>query len=237
MLSLIYPAFLGNFLFAYLLKHNDLEPIQRAIATLLLVYFVIGFADTLSEQEDKYNLCVFSVDVGEVALMAMLFTALGVLPPSPGFGRDVFWLLLAWLFLAPMCWRLAAGYTQWMYDSLCLVAIVVCVATRFQILERISISGFTTRLWEGPETKMFWSASDDPGASVLWVLVVVYVGMLMVDLGLKWSGVWDKNGIWSPSTTEWGRKWYVNSRTLWAKWRVGGALVVCVVSTLVYITE
>lgn len=232
MLSLIYPAFLGSFLVAYLLQHEALDPIQRATAAFLLVYFVVGFAETLTERAVRYNAIVFAVDVVEVTLMALLFTSLGVLPPTPGPGnRELFWLLLAALFLAPMAWRLAAGYSEWAYDVFSLAAVGLCLAARFGWLDAVPTSGFASIVWSGPDAKVFTLASDDLGISGLWILMLVYLVILVIDMGGQWSGAWD------DSKEEWKvlpkPHWYVDRRTSAATWRLAGAALACGVSVVI----
>lgn len=143
MQSLVYPAFLGSFLFAFLQRVSSFELTlldlptwlptswpwgeQEWLGLLLLIYFGTLYVETEATELESYGFRTFLIDVIEVASMVIAFQSLGFFGNKAGNPQE-FFLAAAVAFACPVIWRLViAGARKDFYDLLCFFAIIVAL--------------------------------------------------------------------------------------------------------------
>ena len=195
MLGLIFPAFLGTFLVSFSKEHSHLECAQISLSWWLLCYFAISFVETDIAKSNTYSVGVFVTDVAEVAIMTTMFMVLQVVEPHASYTKDTFWALLCFLMLLPMIARtLPPYYSEWLYDALCVSAMMCCVIGRFGSSFSIPcLDMIYLWIWgSGQPDAYFGSPADRAAIILLWLVMVLYIAVLLLDAGLELTGGYSK---------------------------------------------
>jgi hypothetical protein len=117
--SLVYPAFLGSFLFALL--SNPTSVVGAPWGILLACYFASQHVEGMTVGSEEYGAIALLADIVEIVLMIAAFTALGHFAGPP--GEMTTWLqqhtgyVLASVFILPPVFRLirCAATKRWFW--------------------------------------------------------------------------------------------------------------------------
>jgi hypothetical protein len=110
--SLVYPAFLGSFLFGFFQQLNTPQAWpwgqEQWLGLLILVYFGTLYVETEVLEATTYNVRTFLLDVVELTAMFFAFRFLGcfsVGQSAGGINLSGFYIAMIVAFICPIAWR------------------------------------------------------------------------------------------------------------------------------------
>lgn len=180
MQNLIYPAFLGAFLVSFSLESAVSTFFQMLLALFLLIYLATGYAQTelgIAGKNYPYEWPDFVFDAFELAIMSIAFVVLKISKldlgslfsfVDPGSPRQL-WFFIFFLFATPLLRRSYGMVKAAIYDTLCVVAMLMCMAAT-------SIDAFNI---DSCHTEMFFGNNFDRFMIfALIILLAVYIWAL-----------------------------------------------------------
>lgn len=173
---LIYPAFLGAFIFGYYENFGKNSTEQNWLGLLMLIYFGCSFVETETTQSECYGIRMFLLDVIEVGLMVAAFCFLklsadavtateGTTEGSTEIVKHfvdgptallIYYLLMVGVFCSSLLWR-------WWIDEL--------VQNFLNVLAFLAALVFGVGAGYAPIYGRHWSLL----IWIAWILLVIYL--------------------------------------------------------------